>query len=93
MGNNENRFRSLVDQMANLYAAKNADYGNSFSQSVQEFGYVAGIVRMSDKFNRLKNLALGKASSRVKEESLIDTLLDLASYSVMLAMEVEKTQK
>lgn len=82
-------FDAIVKRMADTYRAKNADYGDSFGQSVKEFGYTAALVRMSDKFNRLKNLMRNDAEMRVKDESIKDTILDLACYSVMLAIEVE----
>lgn len=37
------------------FLAKNADYGNSFEKSLNDFGYIAGIVRIGDKYNRLYN--------------------------------------
>lgn len=83
------RFDAIVKRMADTYRAKNADYGDSFGQSVKEFGYTAALVRMSDKFNRLKNLIQTDAEAQVKDESIKDTILDLACYSVMLAIEVE----
>lgn len=33
------------------FLAKNADYGNSFEKSLNDFGYIAGIVRIGDKYN------------------------------------------
>ena len=86
-------FDAIVKRMADTYRAKNADYGDSFGQSVEEFGYTAALVRMSDKFNRLKNLMRDNAEIKVKDESIKDTILDLACYSVMLAIEVEKREK
>lgn len=90
---NPARFDAIVKRMADTYRAKNADYGDSFGQSVKEFGYTAALVRMSDKFNRLKNLMRTDAQAQVKDESIKDTILDLACYSVMLAIEVEKREK
>ena len=81
-------FEKLASQIAETYANKNADYSNSFSLSIEKYGYVAGIVRMSDKFNRAENLLLNDKNALVKDESKVDTLLDLAAYSIMLAMEV-----
>ena len=67
--------------MANLYEKKNADYGNSFDKSCNEFGITAALVRMNDKFNRIKSLT--KNDNLVKDESIEDTLIDLANYSIM----------
>lgn len=69
------------------YIKKNMDYGDSFSKSYQEFGLVAPVVRMSDKVERLKSLSKGEA--QVKDESIRDTLLDIANYAIMTVVEVE----
>jgi hypothetical protein len=80
-------FRKITEELNRTYQAKNADYGDSFGKSIREFGYVAGLVRISDKFNRAKNLLESK-EQQVKTESVKDTLLDMAAYCIMLAMEV-----
>lgn len=41
-------FGNLAKQIADTYEKKNTDYGNSFTDSVERYGYVAGIVRMAD---------------------------------------------
>ena len=73
-------FTKLTQEMAQTYEAKNADYGNSFDKSLDEFGIAASLVRMTDKLNRAKQLSQQEA--RV-DESMRDTLLDLANYAVM----------
>ena len=73
--------------MANMYEAKNNDYGNSFSDMFNEFGLTSSIIRLSDKLNRLKSLNTKEAM--VKDESIIDTLMDLANYSIMTIVELE----
>lgn len=83
------RFRQIAAQMADLYEKKNADYGDSYSKSIKKYGAVAGLVRISDKFNRLENLMLN-GECEIKDESIKDTLMDLANYAIMLYMEVEE---
>lgn len=79
------RFRTIVNQMSATYKAKNADYGDSFGKSIEKYGAIAGLTRISDKFNRLENLILTK-DQKVSDEKIGDTLLDLANYAVMLYM-------
>lgn len=43
---------------------------------------------LPDKFNRLENLILN-GECEIKDESIKDTLMDLANYAIMLYMEVE----
>lgn len=85
------RFKEITSDMAETYTRKNNDYSDSFGQSIREFGFVAGVVRISDKFNRLKSLLSGK-EQKVNDESVQDTLLDMANYCIMLKMEMENGQ-
>lgn len=78
------KFMDITTNMSKTYAAKNHDYGNSFEQSCDKFGIIAGIVRMGDKMNRIESLAIKQAE--VKDESIKDTLLDLANYAIMTVM-------
>jgi hypothetical protein len=75
-------FQQLTNQMNEIYEKKNHDYGNSFDISLDKYGLIAALTRISDKFNRLETLIL-KNDAKVKDEKLEDTLLDLASYCVM----------
>lgn len=77
----------IMREMLDVYRDKNADYGDSFSKSYQEFGMTAPVVRMSDKMERLKSLT--KVDARVKDESVRDTLIDIANYAVMTVVEID----
>ncbi|WP_399291506.1 nucleotide modification associated domain-containing protein [Vagococcus fluvialis] len=88
--NNAELFHKIITDLEQTYLAKNKDYGNSFEESLNEFGEVAGIVRIGDKFNRAKNLSKNKAN--VKDESKIDTYLDMANYNIMQAMWLMKQE-
>lgn len=71
-----------------LYARKNADYGDSFHLSFMEEGMAMARIRLGDKLNRFK--ALSKSGEqRVQDESMKDTLLDLANYAIMTVLEME----
>jgi hypothetical protein len=83
-------FMDITTNMAKTYAAKNHDYGNSFDRSLNKFGLIAGLVRMGDKMNRLESLVNKKAM--VKNESIKDTLLDLANYAIMTVMWLNKRE-
>lgn len=74
---------SILNEIKQLYNRKNTDYGNSFDKTLDEFGLVASATRMSDKFNRFKSLMRNGSTSRVEDEKIEDTLLDLASYAIM----------
>ena len=86
--------KELCNTVAATYARKNADYGDSFSKSVTKYGIIAALTRMSDKWNRLENLILNKGTQQVKDESVNDTLLDLATYALMTYIAInEEPQK
>ena len=80
----EQLFKAITDNMLETFIKKNHDYGNSFDKQMDEFGMTAAIIRLSDKLNRLK--VLSKDDALVKDESIQDTLLDLANYSILTAM-------
>lgn len=75
----------ICDELYETYKNKNKDYGDSFAQSLDKHGLIAAIVRMDDKMNRVINL--NKADDQlVNDESVRDTLMDLANYVIMSVM-------
>lgn len=91
LSGNMQSFMDITTNMAETYAAKNHDYGNSFEYSCNKFGIIAAIVRLGDKMNRIESLAYKKA--KVKNESIKDTLLDLANYAIMTIMWLNQQPK
>ena len=79
---------AIANQMTDLYARKNRDYGNSFDKSMDKFGLVVAAIRIGDKVNRLQSL-VAKGGAEVKDESIADTFIDLACYSIMTLMWME----
>ena len=82
------KHKSICRCLNDLYAKKNADYGNSFHDSFLEEGWAMPRIRLCDKMNRLKSLTKN-GKQKVKDESIRDTLLDLANYSIMTVMELD----
>lgn len=80
--------RDQQNKMLNLMAKKNADYGNAFNKGCDKLGYRYGLARMYDKANRLIHLIeddfQGYSNVNVKDESMFDTIQDLANYCNML---------
>lgn len=87
------RFGQIAKNLTRLYLAKNKDYGDSFKRSVERYGLVAALTRISDKFNRIENLILSGEERQVSDESMADTLLDLAAYCIMTTIEIENASK
>lgn len=82
------KHKALCLEMNDLYARKNADYGDSFHVSFEEEGMAMVRIRLGDKFNRFKTLSRG-TEQKVKDESIRDTLMDLANYALMAVLEME----
>lgn len=78
--------KSICDKLNSTYAAKNADYGDSFARVRKEEGDAVILVRLKDKLYRLETLLHG-ADRKVNDESVDDTLLDLANYCIMELVE------
>lgn len=75
-------FATIVKEMTELYAKKNHDYGNSFDEGCDKLGVSYPLGRLLDKMNRLI-ACMGKEETMQVNESIEDTLKDLACYSVM----------
>lgn len=78
---NVKAFTETAGKMIQLYAKKNHDYGNSFEKGMEVIGMPYGVGRLYDKMNRI--ITLSKVKAEVNDESIQDTLLDLACYAVM----------
>lgn len=85
------QFKDIAKGMIETYVRKNHDYGNSFDKSLDKFGLVASVVRIGDKMNRIKSLVQKKAM--VQDESIRDTLLDMANYAIMTVMWMDNQDK
>lgn len=85
---NVKRFHDIATKMVTIYAEKNKKYGNSFGKTFGEYGNPVLCIRLEDKLSRAKQILLnGQTGS--DDESVIDTLTDLANYAVMSIMELE----
>lgn len=82
------RHKKWCDNLHALYEIKNKAYGDSFGDTFDRLGLISGVTRVTDKYNRLVNLATHPEIDE-NDESIIDTLVDLANYAIMTAMELE----
>jgi len=88
MESDNSKFGKVLSEMFDTYKKKNADYGNSFSETIQEFGYIPAVARINDKLKRVKNMVKGNEMN-IKDESLRDNLMDVAVYSVLTIIELD----
>lgn len=84
------RFHEIVNEMANLYAKKNSNYGDSFGKLYHDLGPIAGLVPLHNKLDRITSLIKGDHNNF---ESMEDSLKDLACYAVMNLIELEDSRK
>lgn len=82
-------FCSCTKRMQDTFYRKRNDYGPTTTETYEKFGPVSMLVRMHDKMGRLDNLLAGK-EIMVKEESITDTLFDLANYALITLLEMRK---
>lgn len=78
----ENPFLKYTDHLAGILLSKNIAYGDSFTKSVDEDGLLVLKIRLGDKFNRISELIKNR-KLKENDESLEDTLLDMAGYSIL----------
>ena len=84
------RHQEICDDIHQMYLQKNAAYGNSFSDLYKDLGIISALTQITHKYNRLKTLAKDKNNDiATNDESIIDTLLDMANYCILTAMEIE----
>lgn len=77
----------LLFKIHDTYRKKNHDYGDSFSDLFKKFGLVSPVIKLYDKMSRLESLCNKEAL--VNDESIEDTLLDMANYAIMTVLELQ----
>ena len=90
MKDKSERFYELLDSMKAIHDAKRHDYGREEDifanfRTCEMAGIPAwkgSCIRLGDKFSRLMGFAK-KEKLQVKDESIKDTLLDMANYALI----------
>lgn len=92
--------KEATDKMHDIMKRKNNDYANggsafkNFSMS-EQFGICSTeqgfLVRMTDKLSRISTFVAGN-KLKVKDESVKDTLMDLANYSLLLMAYIDSKE-
>ncbi len=94
-------FMNVQKEVFELYKTKRADYSNlqgdprgSFVRSTR-IGiepHIAALVRLGDKFTLLENFVRNN-SYKSHDESVRETVLDIASYAIITAMLINSRSK
>lgn len=84
------RHMELLRELNGIYTRKNHDYGDSFHETFLEERFAMARIRLSDKLNRFKQLSRNASEyGLVEDESIRDTLMDLANYAIMTVLEID----
>ena len=94
------RFYEILEQMKELHSRKNHDYAGTSDplknlracERLELKPFMGVMVRLQDKWSRLEEF-VKSGSLMVKNESVIDTLLDNAVYSVLAIILYEEQHK
>lgn len=93
------RYYEILEEMANLHEAKSRDYDGTSAplsgfhegEDFEVPAWLGVLIRMGDKWGRIKSLVGQGGSGQVKEETLADTLTDLAAYAIICRILREET--
>lgn len=79
------KIEKVLNEMFELYKKKNADYGNGISKNLDNYkiAFPSYLFRIKEKVKRCLSLQ-ENGEAQVKDEKIIDTLLDIANYAVIL---------
>ena len=87
------KHKELLDNLHDLYIAKNHDYGDSVHDTYEKYGLISFLVRMEDKLNRVRTLNKNSDDIQVPTEKIEDTLLDLANYAILAVLELKEEEE
>jgi len=76
-------WKKIADEICGLFARKQSDYG---PRNIGDLGELAVFVRLYDKMQRLRRLVWEKGqeqSCAVKDETVDDTIVDIADYAII----------
>lgn len=92
MTEDEYRHKKILDEMADTFSKKNSDYGNAFEEVLDDLGASYAVGRLKEKHRRLTKLVTSN-KQEVDDESIEDTLLDMANYAVLTIMWLQKQKE
>jgi len=84
----------ICKTLNDIYKRKNSDYGDSFGETYRKLGIISAVTRLTDKYNRLVSLSTkDKSEQLVNDESIMDTLYDMANYAIMTIIEIDNEKE
>jgi hypothetical protein len=87
---NHKQFLEVMRECESLRRKKVDDYGLTY----RDFGYVGVLVKLGDKYGRVKNLyEKSLKGEKPNFETSRDSLIDLVNYTIMAIMELDSQNK
>ena len=80
----------ICTKLNQIYAQKNAVYGDAFGETYDKLGLISAVTRMTDKINRLQTICRNPDID-TGDEAAVDTCMDLANYAIMTVMKLQET--
>lgn len=87
--NYEEDIKGMCDFLAKTLTQKNIDYDNSFEQTIKDYGLITIPITLEHKMRRISNI-IKKKRKQLINESLEDSLLDLAGYAILSVIILDK---
>lgn len=86
-GERELKIHDIVsNELLPLLRAKGHDYsGSDVMSNFRDFGWRGVVVRIGDKYHRLKNF-ICQGTLDIKDETIQDTMIDLINYGFILLL-------
>ncbi len=82
------QLENVQKEAKELFAKKNADYGDAFAS----YGPVGVLVRIGDKIRRMQTISKS-GITLVPDEKMRDSLIDLHNYAAMAIMLIDEETK
>lgn len=88
------RFKEICDKMLEVTTKKNNDYGGHTDpfKNFARHGAFGVLVRLDDKYARLATVIKDGRKLQVSDETIYDTLIDIANYAIILRIMLEQDE-
>lgn len=80
MGLEKARLQEIVNPILDLLVEKNKLYGDSYYRLRNEYGKLSFLIRVTDKFNRLKAV---NSNLKNEDNNDTDTIIDIIGYCIL----------
>ena len=85
--------REIIENLNKIYQVKNKTYSDAASKNFDKYGLIYYLIKLSEKLDRLQSINLlpeiDSKNMQVQTcESLNDTLMDIANYCIMAAIDL-----